>query len=482
MNNRSANITTTHSSGLVTRLGVMTAIMIVMGSIIGSGVFKKSSVMAAEVQSPGLLLACWAIAGVVTLLGTLTNAEIAGLIAEPGGQYQYLKDMYGRAISFFYGWSCFTVIQTASISSLAYVFSESANTFFLFPRFSESIESLSIFGVFYPFDNFGVKAFAIATIASLTIANFFGVVFGGIISNVFTVLKLLGIAAVVVLGFAMSGGTVDHYWPLLESPSAEYHSSLGLFGAMFAAFLGAFWAYEGWINITFLGGEIRDPKRNIPIALIAGVIGVIAVYLITNLAYLYAMPVDEMQRLAETPNTILAVEVMRTFMGDHGAEFIAVLILVSTFGATNCTLMPASRIYFAMARHGLFFRPAAAVHATYRTPAVSLLLQGAWASMLVLSGTFDQLTDMVVFAQFIFYGLGAAGVFIFRRTMRDHERSYKVHGYPFVPIVYIIFCFVLVVVTCIQSPREAGIGLGLLLAGAPFYWMWRKREGAEVSE
>ena len=268
----------------------------------------------------------------------------------------------------------------------------------------------------------------------------------------------------------------------MESPSAEYHSSLGLFGAMFAAFLGAFWAYEGWINITFLGGEIRNPKRNIPIALISGVTGVIVVYLLANLAYLYVMPVEEMARLKEIENSIVAVEVMRTFMGDHGAEFIAVLILVSTFGATNCTLMPASRIYFAMARDGLFFRPAAGVHAVYRTPAVSLLLQGAWASVLVLSGTFDQLTDMVVFAQFIFYGLGAAGIFVLRRTMRDQIRTYKVPGYPVVPLLFVAFCIVLVIVTCIQNPREAGIGLALLLAGTPFYWVWRKQIGTAAGE
>ncbi|GMV93027.1 MAG: amino acid transporter [Candidatus Hydrogenedentota bacterium] len=478
MQHRPADV---HPSGLIAKLGLFTACMIIMGNMIGSGIFKKSAPMAAELQSPGLLLACWLIAGIMTLFGALTNAEIAGMIAEPGGQYQYFKRMYGRGFAFLFGWSSFTVIQTASISSIAYVFGESANALIAFPRLSPELEAWSIFGLFYPLDNLGVKVFTIFTITALTTANYFGVVFGGVIASMTTVLKLAGIALIILLGLVLSNGSAAHLQPVLENPQAEYGSSLGLFGAMFAAFLGAFWAYDGWNNITSLGAEVRNAKRNIPLALGIGTLGVIGVYMIVNAAYLYVMPVDEMAALVETKNSIVAVEVMRNVMGDRGAQLIAILILLSTFGATNCQLMPHSRVYFAMARDHLFFKAAATCHPVHKTPSVSLIIQAVWASLLVMSGTFDQLTDMVIFASFIFYGAGAFGVFVLRRKMKDEPRPYRVTGYPVVPAVFVLFCLVLVCVTIYQAPRNAGIGLVLVFSGIPFYYLWRNR-GPVASE
>ncbi|MCC6696651.1 MAG: amino acid permease [Candidatus Hydrogenedentes bacterium] len=468
-----------HASGLVAKLGLFTTVMIIMGNMIGSGIFKKAAPMAAELQSPGLLLICWLIAGVITLFGALTYSEIAGMIAEPGGLYQYLKRMYGRGFAFLFGWSSFTVIQTASISSIAYVFGESANALYGFPRLAPEYEAWSIFGLFQPLDNLGVKLFTIATIAALTTANYFGVVFGGVIASISTCVKLAGIAVVILLGLSLSGGTFDHLAPLLENPSAEYRTSLGLFGAMFAAFLGAFWAYDGWTNVASLGAEVRNAKRNIPLALAIGTFGVMGVYMAINAAYLYVMPVEDMAALTQTKNSIVAVEVMRRALGEGGATFIAVLILLSTFGATNCQLMPHSRVYFAMARDNLFFRAAGNCHPLHHTPSTSLIIQAVWASLLVLSGTFDQLTDMVIFASFIFYGAGAFGVFVLRRTMKDEPRSYRVTGYPFVPAAFVLFCCTLVLVTIYQDPKNACIGLVLVFSGIPFYWYWRGRDGAQ---
>ena len=288
-----------HPSGLVAKLGLFTACMIIMGNMIGSGVFKKAAPMAAEVQSPGLLIACWIIAGVVTLFGALSNAEVAGIIAEPGGFYQFFKKMYGRGFAFLYGWSSFTIIQTASIASIAYVFGESANSLFGFPRLPGAYEQWSVFGLFHPLDNMGVKAFTILTIVALTIANYMGVVFGGIIANISTCLKLAGIALVVVLGLTMGGGSVAHFSPVGPSETAQYKTSLGLFGAMFAAFLGAFWAYDGWNNITSLGAEVRNAKRNIPLALVISTACVMLVYCVINAAYIYVLPVDTMAALTE---------------------------------------------------------------------------------------------------------------------------------------------------------------------------------------
>lgn len=460
------------------RLSLFTATMIIMGNMIGSGVFKKSAPMAAELHSPGLLLLCWLIAGVVTLLGALSNAEVAGIVAEPGGYYEFFKRMYGRFFAFLYGWTSFTVIQTASVASIAYVFGESANALFTFPRLSEAYEQWNLFGIFFPLDNLGVKAFTIATIVALTAANYFGVLYGGIIASISTLLKLVGIGAVVVLALVFGDGGAGHFSPILADPRAEYSASLGLFGAMFAAFLGAFWAYDGWNNITSMGGEVRNPTRNIPLALVIGTAAVIGVYMLVNAAYLYVMPVEDMAGLMGTQNRIVAVEVMRAALGNGGATFIAVLILLSTFGATNCQLMPHSRVYFAMARDGLFFRSASRVSPRYHTPSIALVIQAVWSSLLVMSGTFDQLTDMVIFASFIFYGATAFGVFVFRRTMPDAPRPYRVPLYPLVPAAFVLFCIVLVVVTIYERPRDAGIGLALMATSIPMWYVWRNRQPA----
>ena len=463
-----------HSSGLLTKLGLFTALMIVISSMIGSGIFKKIAPMAGELNSGGLILICWLVAGIITLLGSATNAEIAGLIAEPGGQYVYFKKMYGKGFAFLYGWSCFSVIQSASIASIGYVFSESVNAILPLPRLSGSLESFSILGLFTPLDNFGVKALTITTILFLTTANYIGVVIGGYINNIFTVLKVLGIIIIIILGLTISGGQIENAAPLLEAPDTEYSSSLGLFGAMFAAMLGAFWAYDGWNNIGYLGGEVKNPKKNIPLALFVGVSIVIVVYMITNFTFLYIMPVNEIVNIAKTENSIIAVEVIRKFLGSEGAFFISVLIMVATFGTTNGSVLASPRIYFAMARDKVFFKSAGNCHSRFRTPHTSLLIQGVWSSVLVLSGTFDQLTDMLIFASFIFYGSGAFGVFVLRKKMKDVHRPYKVFGYPWIPVFFVLFCILLVVVTIIQNPRDAGIGLLLVLIGLPLYFIWKK--------
>ncbi len=469
----------THASGLLPRLGLFTAVMIVMGNMIGSGIFKKSAVMADAVQSPGLLLACWLGAGLISLMGALSNAELAGMIADPGGQYAFFKRIYGRLFSYMFGWAGFVVIQSASVGSIAYVFGMSANALHAFPRLDPSWESISVFGLFHPFDNIGVKGFTIATLFVLTSINYFGVLFGGIVANISTTLKLLGIAIIVLAGLWWPDGSYRHLTPMLVDPAAEYSASLGLFGAMFIAMRGAFWAYDGWNNVMFLGGEVRNPKRTIPLALAIGVVGVVTVYTLVNVAYLHVMPIAEMRAYAGDENAILGVEIMRKAFGGNAALFVAVVILVSTFGATNCQLLPPSRMYFAMARDRLFFKSAAACHPRFRTPSVSLWMQWGWTSLLILTGTFDQLTDMVIFASFIFYSASALGVVILRRIHRDAPRTYRVHGYPYLPVAFAAFCLVLVIVTVIEMPGESLFGLGLILSGLPFYWRWNRKHPAE---
>jgi len=243
--------------------------------------------------------------------------------------------------------------------------------------------------------------------------------------------------------------------------------------------LAAFWAFEGWSTTGYMGGEIKNPNRNLPLALIFGVLFVILVYAGINFTYLFVLPIDQIVDVAKTQNTIAAVEVVKHFLGSGGGLFISILILFTTFGATNTTALMPPRLYYAMSREGLFFKSAAFIHPKYNTPSKAFVAQGVWASILVLSGSFDQLTDMLIFASFIFYGATALGVFILRYRMPDTPRPYKAWGYPVVPAIFIVFCLALIVITLVERPREALLGLGLMLTGVPFYLYWVGKMKAE---
>ncbi|MCX7769254.1 MAG: amino acid permease [Flavobacteriales bacterium] len=460
---------------LIRAFGLFTAVLFVMGSIIGSGVFKKIAPMSAELGSAGLILGAWAAAGLITLLGALSNAEVGGLIAEPGGQFVYFRHMYGLPFAFFYGWATLAVIQSATAAGVAYVFAESLNALVLLPRLPQNVEALDLGGVFQPFANSGVKGCTIALLLILTAINYRGVKLGGWVLKIFASTVIVCIFLIAALCLAKGKGH-----PLTDFrflPSSKEASQAGLFASFFTAMLSAFWAYEGWITVTYLGGEIRNPHRNIPLALTFGTLGVIAVYLMINAAYLYAEPPSFFQAVNARENQIAAVEVVRSLIGDRGAVIVIVLILLSTFSCTNTTFMGAPRVYFAMAREGLFPAIFGLVHPRYRTPHVAVLIQGVWSSVLVLSGTFDQLTDMLVFAAFIFYGMGALGVFVLRRKMPDAPRPYKVIGYPVVPLAFVLFCATLVFISILERPREAAIGMALIASGIPVYaYYFRKRK------
>ncbi len=460
---------------LVRSLGLFSAFLLIVSSIIGSGVFKKVAPMAAELQSPGLVLLCWGLAGLITLCGALSNAEVAGMIADSGGQYVYFRKMYGPLFAYLYGWSCFAVIQSSAAASIAYVFSQSFNSLIHLPVLPPGVTRLNIAGIFYPFDNIGVKLLAIGLIWTLTAVNYRGVRYGGGLSNLVTVAVVICIFSVVLLGLSIGGGGLDNIQTPAEGYVSRSWAGTGLIGSIFGALLSAFWAYEGWNSLSFIGGEIKSPNRNIPLALIFGVLFVMTVYLLVNFTYLYVLPIDQLISAHESKNTIAAVAVIRSFLGDGGVLFISVLILVATFGCTNTTLLMASRIYYAMARNGLFFRTAAWCHPAYNTPSNALVLQAGWASVLILSGSFDQLTDMLIFASFIYYGSTAFGVFVLRRKMPDAPRPYRVIGYPVVPALFVLFCASLVVITLYTRPREAFMGLALILAGLPFYFYWNRK-------
>ncbi len=465
-----------HHTGLVRRLGTFSAIMVVVAAMIGSGVFKKVSPMSAELGSSGWVLAAWALAGLVTLAGALTNAEVAGLIAEPGGQYKYFEKMYGRFFAYLYGWTSFAVIQSATAASVAYVFAQSVNTLVPLPRLSPEVEALSIGGIFFPFENFGVKGLTILLIALLTAVNARGVHWGSSVSNVLSSAVLLAIGLITMLCFGYSGAQGNFAFDTAGTPI----EAQGLITPLFTALMAAFWAYEGWNSLGFLGGEVKSPQKTIPMALTLGVGIVMAAYVAINAAYLYVLPTAGLLPNPARPNDIAAVRVVSTFLGQGGLGLILALIITATFSSTNNTLMAASRVYFAMAHDGLFFAKAKVCNRA-GVPANALIIQGFWASILVLSGSFDQLTDMLVFAAFLFYGAGAAGVFVLRARWPEAVRNFKVPFYPVLPGLFVAFCAVLVFVSVQERPREAGVGLALIASGVPFYWIFERNRKKAAS-
>jgi basic amino acid/polyamine antiporter, APA family len=459
---------------LVRTLGLFSVFILTVSSVIGSGVYKKVAPMSDALGSADLVLICWIVAGVITLCGALSNAEVASLLAGSGGEYVYYRKIYNRFFAFLFGWSSFTAIRSASAASIAYVFSQSLNLLIELPRLPESWETWSLFGVFTPFDNFGVKAISILLIVVLSYVNFRGLKLGESLSKGVLFVVVGSIFMIIILGLTIGGGSFTNF----QTPAADFvpHSisDTGLWQGIFAALLAAFWAYEGWSPIGYLGGEIKNPNRNLPLALVSGVLFVMLVYVAINFTYLYVLPIDQIIEVNNTKNSIAAVVVIKQFLGSGGALFISVLILFTTFGCTNTTLLSPPRLYYAMAKEGMFFKKAANIHPEYNTPSTAIWYQAIWASVLVLSGSFDQLTDMLIFASFIFYGATTLGVFILRRRMPDAPRPYKAWGYPVLPALFIIFCAVLIVITLVTRTREALIGLTLMLSGIPFYLFWRK--------
>lgn len=466
---------------LVRSLSLGAATILVVSSVIGSGVYKKVAPMSAELLSPTLVLWAWALAGFISLCGALSNAEIAGMMADSGGEYVYFRRIYGRFMAFLWGWSTFAVIKTAAIASIAYVFTQSLNAIVPLPHLPESIEGLRFF-IFTPFENAGVKGVTIGLILALTYLNSRGLEGGAALSAWITRLVILGLSLIVVSGIFWGGGSLDN----LRTPATGYvdydWTDFAFIKAMFAALLAGFWAYEGWNTVGFLGGEIKNPNRNLPIALFVGLMIIMVAYLAVNFTYLYVLPIDALIDSHQNQNEIAAIAVIRHFAGDTGALIISCVILLTTLGCTNATILMPPRVYYAMARDGLFFPKAANIHPKFHTPNAALWIQGIWGCLLVLSGSFDQLTDMLIFAAFFFYGATAAGVFILRLREPAAERPYRVWGYPVVPALFVLFCAALIVITCINSPREAGLGVALMLTGVPFYiyWRWKRPDGGGI--
>jgi len=426
--------------------------LLVIGSVIGSGIFLTPGNIARTVGSVEGVFLVWVAGGILSLFGALAYAELGAMFPRAGGIYVFLREAYGPLTAFLYGWCTFFVMQSGSVATLAAAFA-------------------IYLGYLLPVSPGIAKLCAIAMIGFLTVINCLGVRSGARVQNILTVVKIGSLIGISVVLFSMSGGSFKHFSYKPASPVAFSWSALG------TAMIAVLWAYEGWHILTYNAGEVKNPKRNLTGGLVLGTAAVIALYLTVNLAYLYALPFERI-----IGSRRLASDAMELAMGPVGGTLIAVAILISITGATNSNTMGGPRVYFAMARENLFFKPFAYVQPRYVVPTVSIALQGVWASVLTLIGSFDQLFSYVIFVAWIFYGLGGLAVLVLRQTRPNVERPYKTWGYPIVPLLFALGAFLIVLNTMANDFKRGQIlssssfwGLVFVLTGLPAYFYWQRK-------
>ena len=456
---------------LIRSVGMWTAISVNVSNMIGTGVFLKTRVMTCNVGSAKIVMLVWIAAGLLALAGTFCYSEVAALMPEAGGDYVYLRRAYGRLAGYLFGWMAFAVLRTGSQAALAV-----GLAIFMNVALGGALESrhtdLSALGLHVSVG--GTTLVAVATIWVVTAINCASVSAGGRTALVVTIAKVVLVIGVGIGAFVLAPGAFSHFSEsgLGGTCAGVAASARGGIAGFGAAMLGALWAYDGWNNVAPLAGEIRDPQRNLPRAFIGGTLLVAALYLFVNAAYYYVLtPVE----IASVPQiSSVATEVSKRFLGPTAVAFMAVAMMISSFGSLHASVLSNSRIPYAMAREGLFFRGLARLSPRSSVPVRALLAQGTWASLLAVSGTYDTLTDSVVFASWLFYGLVAGALFVFRRTLRDAPRAYRATGYPYIPIVFLLVTVALLVNTFIATPRQALQGVATLIAGLPFYWYWSR--------
>ena len=463
------------SQGLIRGLSLASTTALVIGTIIGTGVYFKAGVMAQLVGSPMLVLAAWAAAGMLSLAGALTYAELGAMLPQAGGEYVFLRAAYGPGPAFLCGWMRFFVASAGNAA-----LGVGAATFL------SGIVPMNAVWMARTFHLFGrelhwrlgtPELVAVAIVLLFGSINCAGVALGGRVQFVLTSAKVLGIL-VIVMGayFFSNSGSMAHFKAPVDVRAAGGWSGFG------AAVLAALWACDGWAFMPMVAGEVRDPGRNVPRALISGVLIVLALYGLANLAYFYALPFDQVATSNSTAYRDalpVAAKAVRTFLGERGGALISIMFFISVVGALNGVLLAMARIPFAMARDGLFFSRFGRLSKGASVPAWSIMALSIWAAVLALSGTFDQLTDMTVFSMWIFYALGGGAVFVLRRKMPDAPRPYRTIGYPVVPLLFVLAAVLLIANTLATSPVESATGLVLIALGLPVYWR-RKSRKSEV--
>ena len=457
---------------LVRGLGLIAAISVNVANIIGTGVFLKARVVTCNVGTPGKALAIWVFAGLLSLAGALTYAELLAMMPRAAGEYGIIRDAYGRLWGFIYGWTQFFIARSASAAALAMGFAIFLNDFI------GGGLKVSIFDVPLPwggtFTLSRLQLVALAAIIITTIINCAAVSFSGGIASLLTGLKVLLLLGVGFGAFFYSGGDWGHLSQANVGGTCEGVAvTTGGVAGFAAAMLGALWAYDGWNNITFMAGEVKNPGRNLPLALIGGMLLVMALYLFVNLSYYHVLTPTQIASVAESSS--VAAEVVRRLLGSIVVTVMAAAMMTSSFGALHASILATARLPYALARDGLFFKSLAEVSPRTHVPVRSLIVLAFWACVVALSGSFDTLTDYAIFALTLFYLLVAASVFIFRKRQPDAERTYRVWGYPFVPILFLIVSTWLIVQTIWSHPRQSVIGLGLIALGLPVYWLLDRR-------
>ena len=443
-------------------LGLSSAIAIVIGTVIGSGVFLVPSTMIRYLGSVSELFLVWIVAGVLSLFGALTYAELAAALPEAGGEYVYLSAAYGPFWGYLYGWTQFWVAKSGSIATLAAGFYTYLTVFY--PALGAPVlvtpfhigPGGSLLEIHYG------QLVAIAVILILAAVNYLGVRSGGNLQIVVTAVKMLLIAAVVSIGITSGKGDFSHF--------RDHIPSLGGIAGFFAAMVSALWAYDGWNNVSMISSEIRDPQRNLPRSLIGGTAAVILTYLLINISYFYVLNAREV-----SDSRRVAADMMIRLYGSPAGSAVTVAVLISIFAALNGSILSGSRVPYAMARDGLFFRSAATVSPRYHSPGNSIILLCLWSCVVVLSGWFDDLYNFVIFGSWILYLLTALSVIVLRKKQPNLSRPYRVIGYPFVPMVFVLVAGLLLVSTLQTRPRESLMGLVLMALSVPFYFFWRKQ-------
>ncbi len=476
--------------------------MLVMGSMIGSGIFIVSAEIAREVNSPALLIGAWAVAGFMTIAAALSYGELAAMMPRAGGQYIYLREALGPLWGFLYGWTLFLVIQTGTIAAVGVAFGKFLGVFF--PGISSTHWLLHLWRV--PPIHLGPMVLgnmdvgintqnlvAILLVVFLSVVNIFGVKTGALIQNVFTAAKVSALLALALFGLALgrnpqalAANFGQNFWRNAQL-GAQHAVQVGVNGPVVlvgtltilaVAQVGSLFSADAWNNVTFTAGEVKNPARNLPLSLALGTGVVIALYIACNLVYLNVLPLDQIMHAAEDR---VGTAVMTQILGPVGGLLMAAAILISSFGCANGLILSGARVYYAMAKDGLFFRNVAKLHPGYKTPAVSLMVQMAWTCVLCISGSYGQLLDYIIFAAVFFYMLTIAGIFVLRRTRPDAPRPYRAIGYPVVPGIYIVMALFIDVVLLRYKPQYTWPGLIVVLLGIPVYYAWSRSAGARAS-
>lgn len=429
-------------------LGFRDLVLLTLGSVIGSGIFiVPASVMMQTSGQLGPALLVWVAGGVLSVLGALTYAELAAMKPEAGGIYVYIRDACGNFVAFLYGWTLFFVIASATIATLAAAFA-------------------NYLGQFVALSLWQSRAVAVVMVLVLATVNVIGTRKSANLQNWTTAIKVGAILLMSVLLLQAGDGLSSAHAVV---PAAETSMLLG----MGAALIGVMWAYEGWQSITYSAGEVINPQRNFPRAIIIGTAALTCIYLLASVAYVAALGPERSMQSGR-----IASEAVEVILGPYAGKAIAIAILISIFSAANATVLTSTRVYFAMARDGMFFRKMGEIHPDWKTPAFAIIASCCWAAVMAASGSFDELLTYVVFAGWIFYGLGAASIFYYRLREPQAPRLFRTPGYPWTPIAFLISAGIIVVNTVAAHPRNALIGVGLMLLGAPAFWFWRKQRAA----